>query len=82
MSNFEMKDDTFTLFKNDKEGKELRPDYKGKIKINGKEMAIAAWIKEGKNGKYMSGKVSEFTPMPQETRDAFKQDDFDDDIPF
>jgi len=87
---YEMNDDSFTLFKNDKEGNENRPDYKGKIKINGVEKAIAAWIKTSKNGnKYMSGKVSDFKPMPQEAKQAAYTgkedvggDPFSDEIPF
>jgi hypothetical protein len=42
------------LFKNDKEGNEHRPDYKGDCCINGVEYQIGAWLKEGKKGKFMS----------------------------
>ena len=47
------------FFKNDKKGSEKAPDYKGKINVNGKEFELAGWIKEGKNGKFISLKVSE-----------------------
>lgn len=44
------------LFKNDKEGNEKRPDYKGNYTDGeGNEFYVSAWIKESKKGdKYMS----------------------------
>ena len=73
------------LFKNDKKGNERSPDYSGKINVDGKEMRLAAWIKEGKAGKFMSLKVSEFT-QKQEVKPAAKASDvfadLDDTIPF
>jgi hypothetical protein len=51
---YEPKDGSGVLFKNDKEGNESRPDYKGNILINGVEYELASWIKDGKKGKFMS----------------------------
>lgn len=48
------------LFKNDKGDNPSRPDYRGDITIGGVKYALAAWIKEGKNGKYMSLSASEW----------------------
>jgi len=46
---------SFALFKNDKEGNEKRPDYVGDgLDQNGNPVKISAWIKQGKNGKFMS----------------------------
>jgi len=45
------------LFKNDKEGNEKRPDYKGSIQIEGTEYWLSAWIRDGKKGKFMSLKA-------------------------
>ena len=47
------------LFKNDKKGNEKAPDYKGKVNVNGKDLEIAGWIREGKSGQFLSLKVSE-----------------------
>lgn len=47
------------LFKNDKATSEKAPAYKGKINVDGKDYELAAWIKEGKSGKFMSLKVQE-----------------------
>lgn len=64
------------LFKNDKDGNEKRPDYTGKINFNGEDMRLAAWVKEGRKGKFLSLRVSEMQEK------AKPQEDLDDDIPF
>lgn len=56
---FEHRENFGTLFKNDRKNGEKHPDYKGQINVNGQLLDIAAWIKEGKKGKFLSLKVSE-----------------------
>lgn len=46
------------LFKNDRKQKDTHPDYQGKINVEGKEFKLAAWLREGKKGKFMSLSVS------------------------
>lgn len=51
---------TLVLFPNDKEGNPKRPDYKGKLYLNGEEFKLSAWIQERKDGsgqKYLKGKI-------------------------
>lgn len=51
------------LFQNDKGDNENRPDYTGKINVNGVEKRLAAWVKNSdKVGDYLSISVSD----PQE----------------
>ena len=50
----EKKDGTGALFKNDKGDNDKRPDYRGDINIDGTSYWIAAWLKDGAKGKYMS----------------------------
>lgn len=50
----ETKNNTGVLFTNDQKGNDKAPNYKGKVNVNGKEMEVAGWVKEGKNGKYLS----------------------------
>jgi hypothetical protein len=47
---YEMKDGSFSLFKNDKKLTEKHPDYKGSIKINGVEHWFDAWLKKARMG--------------------------------
>ena len=51
---FEQKEGQGALFKNEKKTAPNQPDYKGDLTINGEKCWVSAWIKEGKNGKYMS----------------------------
>jgi hypothetical protein len=51
---FEQRDNSGVLFKNDKKGNEKAPDYTGMGMVDGFEYKFAAWIKEGKKGKFMS----------------------------
>lgn len=86
---YQPKDGQGALFKNDKDGNESRPDYKGNIQIEGVEYELAAWIKDGKKGKFLSinaqvrqrKDVSSSIPDKQ-TRSQAVDDDFNDDIPF
>ena len=53
------KTNTAVIFKNNKRQKDTHPEYTGKINVEGKEYDISLWIKEGKNGKFFSGKIQE-----------------------
>jgi uncharacterized protein (DUF736 family) len=55
----ENKVNTGVLFKNTNKKAENHPDYKGKGNSFGKEVEIAAWIKQGKNGSFLSLSFSE-----------------------
>lgn len=86
---YEQRDNSGALFKNAKDGNESRPDYTGNAMVNGAMVRMAAWIKDGKNGKFMSIKFDEpreqqggggETPAPN-TRGG-PGADLDDEIPF
>ena len=85
---FEHKEGQGSLFKNTYKQKDDQPDYKGTVKLSGKDYDIAAWIKDGKNGKFMSLKVSEpWKPgyphlKEQDRQEATQADDLDSEIPF
>jgi len=72
------------LFRNDKGDNPKRPDYRGSMNWNGEERWISAWIKDGKNGKFMSISVGDLKEQKQDS--GFKEpppaDDFDSDIQF
>ena len=80
----EQRENSGVLFSNDKREKESHPNYKGNIRVDGKDYWISGWIKEGKNGKFMGLAVSpkeEQASQPQSKPKA-KIEDMDDQIPF
>lgn len=56
---YTMKEGQGSLFKNLKKESPTQPDMYGSVMINGKEMRIAAWKKEGKSGPFLSIQLSE-----------------------
>lgn len=56
---YEHKENTGTLFQNDRKTTDNQPDFKGQINVGGKLLDIAGWMKEGGRGNFYSLKVSE-----------------------
>jgi hypothetical protein len=81
----ENKTNTGAIFKNDKKTNEKQPDYKGKVNVNGKEMEVALWVKQGKNGSFFSASFSEpyvKDGEPAKANGYQPQNDEDSSIPF
>jgi uncharacterized protein (DUF736 family) len=56
---YQQKDNSGALFKNDKKESDSHPDYKGSAMIEGTEYWFSAWINESKTGtKYMKTSFS------------------------
>jgi hypothetical protein len=78
----------WTLNKNDRKEKETHPDYKGALNVDGVEYWLDGWIKDGANGKFISGSLKR-KDQPNRV-DAYRaqqepvisQSDLDDDVPF
>lgn len=72
---------TFTLNKNDKGDNPKRPDYRGKINVDGIEFTLSGWVREGANGKFISGSVQ---LKDNNSAGATKSvtEDVDEDVPF
>lgn len=80
----EKRDNSGVLFKNDKKEEPKHPDYKGNITVGGKDYWLSAWIKEGKNGKFMSLAMNPKDPRAgDEPKKSSKRiEDMEDDLPF
>lgn len=70
---------TFVLFVNDKGDNDKRPDRTGILNVDGAEYFMDGWIKQGKNGPFLSGKIK---PKKAAGKPAAKSTAPDDDIPF
>jgi hypothetical protein len=77
----------WTLNKNERKEKETHPDYKGSLNVDGVDYWLDGWIKDGANGKFISGSLKR-KDAPRVSV-GFSQDyqqstpaDLDDDVPF
>lgn len=75
----------WVLFKNDRKDRDTLPDYSGTINVDGVDYYLDAWLKEGKKGKFFSGKVKRKDAPRESGRSApppGRQPDPFDDTPF
>jgi len=77
----EKRDNSGVLFANDKKDNEKAPNYKGNMMVDGQEYWLSAWVKEGKNGKFLGLAVSPRDAQPPASKPMPKNID-DDLIPF
>jgi hypothetical protein len=54
---------TWVLFRNQRRQKDTQPEYTGQLCLpDGRMMEIVSWVKEGKSGRFFSGKIGD---MPE-----------------
>lgn len=79
-----------TVFKNQKNGNEKQPDYRGRGNLElptggTMKVEVALWLNEDKNGnKYFGGSIKEDTYIPKDAKPLNPQpnEGFDDALPF
>ena len=76
------------LFKNSRKNTEKHPDYTGSANVEGVDYELAAWIKEGRKGKFMSLAIKPARSQEAESDNAPTENtpapnaDASDEIPF
>jgi len=87
---YEPRDNSLTLFPNDRKDKPNQPDYRGDGMVNGVPVKLSGWRKTGKNGVFLSLAVqNKDQPAPGNPRAAPARQEpeswseaLDDDLPF
>ena len=80
MPSFEHKENSGSLFRNERKTTENQPDYRGSCLINGVALEIAAWVKESNTGtKYFSFKFQE--PRVKQEAKGSAQEISQEDVP-
>ena len=79
---YEQRENSGTLFRNEKGDNPKRPDYRGEALVDGVEYRVSAWVKDGKKGKFLS-MAFDAKEAPAQTQDAETYNgDNDDNLPF
>lgn len=65
MMAYELKDNSGSLFKNDRRTTDKHPQMKGRCMVGGVEYWVSAWTKEGNNGKPRWQSLA-FTPVEKQ----------------
>lgn len=90
---YEVKENTGSLFRNNRKESERHPDYNGSVRIEGHDYWISGWLKETKDGqKYFSlaFKRKDGTAARPDAAKAFEREaqkhfpgaTLDDEVPF
>ena len=83
MSKYEQRDNSGTLFKNDRRENDKHPNAKGSALIDGVEYWVNACTKEGQKGRFQSLSFERKDAKPKaRPKDEAWQSRTDDDAPF
>ena len=51
---YQQRDNSGALFRNDQKQKESQPDYRGTIRVGGKDYWLSGWAKSSQKGNFIS----------------------------
>ena len=69
MSDYQLKDNSFSLFVNDNKKHEKSPDYMGNIMVNGEKKVMFGYLNDSVRGQFIGGNVAD----PLDKNDARPQ---------
>jgi hypothetical protein len=72
---YQQKQNSGTLFKNERKTTDKHPDWNGTALIDGNEYKLSAWVKEGKKGKFFS--ISYTSSKPNQSNPSAHTDNDD-----
>lgn len=87
---YETKENTGSLFKNNRKEKDTHPDFNGSVRIDGHDLWVSGWRKTAKDGtSYLSlafKRKDGTSERPQEfvkkAKEVFPDAELDSDVPF
>jgi len=80
---YEKRDNSGTLFRNERKNNERSPDYTGSCMIGGVDYWINGWVKESQSGKkFFSFAFKEKEERREQSSPKVQTSSIDDDIPF
>ena len=79
---YEQREGGGTLFRNDKKGNDRAPDWRGDALLNGKKVKLAGWIKQGRNGEFISLTIQEENYQKPNHQKPREDDSGSSEIPF
>lgn len=85
---FQHRENSGSVFKNERKEQPNHPDYRGSALIGGVEYWVSGWLKDGRSGKWLSMSYTpkdggfSSTPKREEKKPKPTFDDLGDDIPF
>ncbi len=79
---YEQRDNSGTIFVNDRKETDKHPDRTGTAMIDGVMYYVSGWIKEGQKGKFMSLAFKRKDDAARKAVPGGRNADMDDEIPF